>query len=347
MNPTRPPQTFIYRWLLRLPLPGRRTLLLCGWLLAGWLPMQAAHAVVSCTTSSMTMYRSDGTTMLGTIFFPTSVGTTFFSGYMKWALSGCSNGANPYMDSHIISSELFGNPGITVTAQRAESLTPNNCQSSGELKVIFLSGASDCTAQFYFSLSTNASMSGTNIKNTTILTGKKISNNAPDDFWGLGSMYTNSGGTTRRSVKSTQDYTFSPRGCEMSSAAYSVDLGTWNLSRLNSDGSTPWVPITLQFNNCLLPDAVYSIQPTFSYTPVDSSNPNLIKSTGNAANVGVELATSGGTTIVSGTPYTLGQSQSGVTQYTYSIQARMKNASGTSASAGSVSAVVTINMNYP
>jgi type 1 fimbria pilin len=119
---------------------------------------------------------------------------------------------------------------------------------------------------------------------------------------------------------------------------------------LTSDSTANWTTFNLGFSNCINPDTNYGIAVTFNYTSFDASNPNLIAnsaSTGAASNAGVQLALNDGTTIASGTLYTvLANTTNGVTGYTVPLKARMRAATGKTPTAGKVTATATFTVTY-
>ncbi len=340
------------RWLSRWRL--QRWLLVCGWVLVGWLPGQ----VQACSGSSMAMFKSDGTTMPTTIYFPPTPNATFFNGYLQWTLTNCSMPTTTY-SSQISAGNIANNLGLLI----ANTLNVG-MQCSTSLLVAYptytsvnlnsTSMAYDCTLKFYFTLKTSPSFDTANhAVNTTVAANTAFSSAASNNKWAYAS-----GGNTNSVTNSTTSYTFKPAGCSVTTTAPTVSLNTVSSSALAGQTATSnWQAFTIGLNDCLFGGLTsFNILSSFDYTSHSATDTSLIKNTaasGAASNVGVQLATaaSDSNVVVSTTnnatqTYAFGSLSSSNTGTTLTLYARLKKASSGSVSAGKVNATATFTVTY-
>ena len=339
------------RWLSRWRL--QRWLLVCGWVLVGWLPGQ----VQACSGSSMAMFKSDGATMPTTIYFPPTPNATFFNGYLQWTLTNCSIPTTTY-NSQISAGNITNNPGLLIANTL---IVDNQCEGGFTVRIdntsvqrASTSISYDCTLKFYFTLKTSSSFDTANhAVNTTLAVNTAFSSAALNNKWAYAT-----GGNTNSVTNSTTPYTFKPAGCSVTTTAPTVLLNTVSSSALAVQTATSnWKAFTIGLNDCLFGGLTsFNILSSFDYTSHSATDTSLIKNTaasGAASNVGVQLATaaSDSNVVVSTTnkatqTYAFGSLSSSNTGTTLTLYARLKKASSGSVSAGKVNATATFTVTY-
>lgn len=321
----------------------RDALLVWSFTLAACAPMHRAEAATAtCGTSTMNVYKSDGTMMPTSISFEPrekqqSGSPTFFSGKMVWNVTKC-NFATHTFTSKLLGSFLTGNTGLTFTA--STPTVDSKCPLTATLNTVVSgtmsgSGTFDCTMTFPFTLDTTSLMTGTNIKKALIATGTVL---GATDATALGAA------AGSLDVKSDKEYVLVPKSpCSTISAPATVNLGTYSTSMLTNPGYSQWVPFRVQLNTCFdLTNAKF----TFTYD--DTNSVDLITNKGSAAGVAIELYHIGTTeTIIKNNVAFSPSISTDASNGIFSLQARMKKVPGGVPQPGSVQASATLTVTYP
>lgn len=310
--------------------------------LVAYLPMQRAEAATAtCGTSSMSMYKSDGSAMATTISFePIAKQQTgsspFFSGKMVWTVTQC-NSATHTFTSKLTGTVLTGNDGLTFIASTptVDSKCPLGATANTEVSGTKSGrGTFDCTMTFPFMLDTTSSMTGTNVRKTTISSGTVF-----------GTTTSTKSGRTGGSlnVSSASVYELVPQSPCSTITAPTVNLGTYSTLAFSNPGYTLWVPFTVQMNTCYdLTNAKFTV----AYD--DPNSLNLITNTGSAGGVAVELYNVVNTeTVIQNNVAFSPTIVSAGTSSTFSLKARMKKVPNGVPQPGSVQASATLTVTYP
>ena len=333
----------------------QKTVLAFSCVALGWLPGQA-QAVIACGSAPPTLSLFSDTSRSAlsgdqTFKYPLKAGETVFSGYVKYAIADC-NGTPMTFTSRLISGLVNGNTGLTVTPTGValSSCDPHTSTSTSVTATGFgPTGKWSCTMQFKFTITTNTdAVLNAKSTSTSIALGQKLVASAADAYWVYSpDAFYDRGRPFGTSLPAPFALTFDPKSCHLTSTASTVYLGSTTTSAAKNPSESDWKTFALEFSGCGAAASAYSIHASFDYTPYDIvTNPNLIKSTGNASAMGVELAKNDGTVIVKGTTYVLATTSSGITSYSVPMKARMRAAAGLTPGAGNVSATATFTVTY-
>lgn len=122
-----------------------------------------------------------------------------------------------------------------------------------------------------------------------------------------------------------------------------VNLGTLPVSSLPASGAATFVPFTLTVENC---DAGLT-RVDFAFTGTsDSTDPLRFKNTGTATGMAVELESADGVNIGANGTNNMRSVQISGSQAVINLQAALWHLTGMAATAGTVSAVATVNATY-
>lgn len=313
----------------------------CALVLTVCCPMQQASAA-ACDKSTISMQDSNGGAMATNFSFVPKSPTTIFKGKMVWTVEGCETAFHTFTSN--LTGSIQANPGLVFTPTQNVSVVESStlCRvdsvSDSEITLYITDkrgpAKTICTMTFMFSVDTTDSMSGANVKTTTIPSGAVFgTTNSTKKGPAGGSL----------NVVSATAYTFTPQPpCNAGTITPdTVELGTYSASMLNSDGQSLWKNFSVKLNSCYdLGNAIFTISYTYSAE-------NIIQNQGTAGGVGVQLAYGEPEVLMASgaafTPTVISTALGG----TFALKARMKKVSGSAITAGSVSATATLTLTYP